>query len=339
MRAAQFTEYSKPASKSIQVQNVATPSLSKPTDVLIKVSAVSVNPIDYKVVYGDLKPLLDLKLPQGLCFDVAGEVVEVGSSVNKFKKGDYVYARVDHDRMGTAAEYAITSEQSLALKPKELSFDQAAAIPLAGLTALQSLRDLGKLSQGEKVLILGGSGGVGSLAIQIARVLGASEIATTASKESFDLLRPLGATVLIDYKTEKFTEKIKDYDLVFDTTDQASEAFSCVKKGGRVVSVLSPMTVEGLRRGGMEVGTLAAAGITAMSAPVLAKAKLQSVDYEFCWMRPDGSELTEMAAWIDQGKICPVMDRVFTLAQTGEAFDYLAEGHAKGKVVIHVADL
>lgn len=339
MRAAVFTEYSTPASQYIQLSTLPMPTAAKPTDVVIKVVAAALNPVDFKIVHGDLKSLLSLDLPSKLGFDVSGVVSAVGGGVQRFKVGDEVYARVDHDKQGTVAEYCVTSEDSLALKPKSLSFDEAAGVPLAGLTALQSLRDVGKLGAGQRVLILGGSGGVGTFAIQLsAKILQASEVIVTAGTHSNDLVKSLGATQVVDYKYEDYKEKVSEVDLVFDTTGDANNAFKVVKKGGMVVSITSAPLSDGLRRAGLEIDTATSAFLTAGAAPTLANAALHSATYEFVWMHPDGSELTEFAEWLDSGRVKSVVDRVFPFDQVKQAFDYIEDGHAKGKIIIHVQE-
>lgn len=338
MQAVVAKDFGTPASSQLEISNIKTPVIGDPDDVLIKVVAASLNPVDYKIVHGDLNSLLSLDKPVRLGFDVSGTVQQVGAGVTKFKVGDQVYARVDHDRRGTFSTYTLTSQKSLAFKPKTLSHDQAAAVPLAALTALQSLR-VANTKAGDRVLILGGSGGVGTFAIQIAKhVIGAAEVITTVSSSGAAIVRELGATRTIDYKTEKFNEILKDVDVVFDTTGEANSAFSVLKKGGTVVSIVSAPTAKGLSRGGIEVGLPTQAFLTAAAAPTLANAALHSANYEFVWMRPSGEELTELAHWIDAGKVKPIIDSTFTFTQVKQAFDYLEQGRAKGKVILHVQD-
>jgi len=255
------------------------------------------------------------------------------------KAGDEVFARVGHHYMGTLSTYCLTPQQTVAHKPKTLTHEQAAAVPLAGLTALQSLRDVAHVKAGDRVLILGGSGGVGTFAIQIAKhILHAGEVIVTTGQSGMEVARNCGANRTIDYKKEKFTEQVKDVDVVFDTTGEASSAFSVLKKGGTVVSIISTPTVSGLQRGGIELSLPTQAVIAAGSTIMSTNAALHGVNYEFVWMRPDGNELAEMAQWIDAGKIKPVVDSTFNFTQYKEAFDYIETGHAKGKVVIHVQD-
>lgn len=337
MRAVVFTEYTQATTKAIKIATINQPIITRPTDVLIKVVACSLNPVDYKIVNGALRGILDITPPAVLSYDLAGIVEKVGSSVTQFKAGDEVYSRVDHDRMGTAAEYAITSEQSVAMKPKSLSFDEAASIPLAGLTALQALRNA-RLQSGDCVLILGSSGGVGSIAVQLAsQVFGASEVIATASSSNFDMVKSLGATQLIDYKTEKYAEKVKDIDVVFNTAaDNDLDSFSIMKSGGRAVSIVAPYLPSALEQTGIKVSTVTGATLTASAATAFASAALHNITYDAIWTKPSGADLAELAGWIDEGKIKPVIDKVYQFEQAVEAFDYLSQGHVKGKLVLHV---
>ena len=242
MKAAFIRHYGN--NDAIEISHQPMPAIG-PHDVLIKVHAASINPVDYKIRDGDLKVILPLKFPLILGNDCSGEVEKIGTDVRAFKPGDAVYARVDKDRIGTFAEYAVAAESSIALKPINLSYIEAASIPLVGLTAWQALIDIGKLTSGGKVLIHAGSGGVGSFAIQLAKHWGAT-VATTASARNADLLKQLGADIVIDYKTQRFEEMLSDYDLVFDT--QAGEtqqrSFSVLKRGGTLVTIAGMPTAE-----------------------------------------------------------------------------------------------
>jgi len=338
MRAVVHTEIGS-LSKSLKIVTINRPIVVKNNEVLIKVVAFSINPVDAMIVNGTVMGILDFKLPQVLSFDAAGIVVQIGANVTKFQVGDEVYSRVDHEYMGTAAEYCITSEQSVALKPKTLTFDQAAAVPNVALTALQSLRDFGHLQPGERILILNGSGGVGTFAVQIAsKVLGASEVIVTTSSSSFELVKSLGATELIDYKTENYVDKVKEIDIVADLQVGSFDSFSVLKKGGRVVSIVSPFLPDSLKRAGLKPTIAKTAEMMAYAAPTLAKFALHGHHYESTWTYVSGAELTEIADWIDAGTIRPVIDRVFPFDQAIAAFEHVAARHSKGKVVVHVQD-
>ena len=249
-----------------------------------------------------------------------------------------VFSRVDHKYMGTLADYCITSEHSIAFKPRTLTHDQAAALPLVSLTALQGLRDVGGLTAGQKLLITGASGGVGTSAIQIARILGASEITVTCSSQDASRVTELGATRTIDYKAQKFNELVKDQDLVFDTTGEANSAFTCLKSGGTCVSIIAALTPDAVKAAGMDVPATAQVYLAATAAAVQANAALHNTHYKAMWVKADGSELAEIGQWVDAGRMKPVVDKVYPLEQAGAAFDYLADGHVQGKIVIHVAD-
>jgi alcohol dehydrogenase len=337
MRAVVVESYGAPLASHVKLTTIPTPTLSDPNDVLIRVRAAALNPVDKEIIKGEMKSLIPLELPAPIGFDVAGVIEAVGASVTTFKPGDEVYSRVDHHRLGTLADYCVTSAASVALKPASLSFDEAASMPLVTLTALQSLEEVGHLSPGQSVLILGGTGGVGTAAIQLARILGASSITVTAGSE-FNRCLTLGATKVIDYKNEKFSDSVKDQDLVFDTTGEANSSFSCLKSGGTTVSIIAAITVAGLQRAGINTSLTTQAMLTAASAPVQANALVHNVSYQFVWMKPSGQQLTQVAQWVEEGKLKPVIDTVYPLEQVAKAFEQLEGGHAKGKIVIHIAD-
>ena len=337
MRAVVAESFGKPVASHIKLTTIPTPALSDPNDLLIRVRSAAINPIDKMIVLGEMKNLVPVELPVQLGFDVAGVVEAVGASVTAFKPGDEVFSRVDHHRMGTLADFCITSAASVALKPASLSFDEAASLPLVSLTALQALQDVGHLSPGQSVLILGGTGGVGTSAIQLARILGASSITTTAGSE-FNRCLTLGATKVIDYQNEKFSSSVKDQDLVFDTTGEAASSFSCLKSGGTTVSIIAAPTVAGVQHGGIDVSLTTQAMLTAAAAPLQASALVHNVSYQFLWMKPSGQQLAQIAQYVEEGKLKPVIDQVFPMEQVAKAFEVLESGHEKGKLVIHIAD-
>jgi len=210
-------------------------------DVLVQIHAAGVNLLDAKIAAGEFKLILPYRFPLVLGNDVAGVVVAVGSGVRRFKPGDEVYARPDKDRIGTFAEFIAMSEDDVAIKPKELTMEEAASIPLVGLTAWQALVEKANLKPGEKVFIQAGTGGVGTFAIQLAKHLGAT-VATTASTANFDLLKGLGADVLIDYKTEDFETRLHDYDVVLHSQDAKTldKSLRVLKSGGKLISISGP---------------------------------------------------------------------------------------------------
>lgn len=306
MKAAIINEYGTP----LEIADIPQPALLVDS-VLIEVHAASVNPIDGFVQAGYLKEMMPIIFPFTMGFDVSGVVVEVGEQVSKFKKGDEVFSRPNGMQAGTIAEYAVINAEELAIKPANISHQEAASIPLVGLTAWQAIVTKGNLQKGQKILIHAGSGGVGTLAIQMAKHLGA-EVATTTSAKNFELVKNLGADVVIDYKTEKFEEELSDYDLVLDMMggETLEKSFKVLKKGGYLVSIKGQDT-QGL-------------------------AEQYGVHFEAFFMWPSGEMLSQLAQLISDGVLKPVIDRTYPIDQTQEAYDYIQTGRAKGKIVIQV---
>lgn len=304
-------------------------------EVLIEIHAASINPIDFKIRDGKVKLLLKYQMPLILGNDLSGVVIKVGSKVTRFKVGDEIYARPRKINIGTFAEYISIHEEDIALKPKNLSFEEAASIPLVGLTSYQALSDILQLQKGQKILIQAGSGGVGTFAIQLAKLMGAT-VATTASEAGADLVKSLGADEIINYKTENFEEILKNYDAVFDTLGGKvlEKSFEVVKSGGKVVSVSGLPNV----RFGKEYGSgffktllfsLASHKLTALE-------KKHNVQYTFLFMKPSGEQLRIIANHIETGKIKPVIDRVYAFQDAQKAMEYTELGRAKGKVVLKI---
>ncbi|HEU0033553.1 MAG TPA: NADP-dependent oxidoreductase [Kofleriaceae bacterium] len=303
-----------------------------PRDVRIAVRAASLNPLDFKIRDGKVKLVLDVSPPIALGCDVAGVVDQIGSEVTRFAVGDEVYARLEKNRMGGLAELVAADERVVAKKPARASFVEAAAIPLAGLTALQALRESAGLVAGQRVLIHAGSGGVGSLAIQIGKRLGL-HVATTTSGKNAGFVRELGADEVIDYtKSEPLPHGL---DAVFDTLGGDSElaSLAAVKPGGVVVGV-----------GGMPDAAFAKQWLPAMVRPALwlmtAKrrrvAKQHGARFVYLFMRPDGTQLEELARWIDDGTLKPIVHRTYPVAEFREAFAELERGRARGKIVVTI---
>jgi alcohol dehydrogenase len=292
-----------------------------------------VNLLDAKIRGGEFKLILPYRLPLILGHDVAGVVVKVGTRVRQFKPGDEVYARADDFRIGTFAEFVPVKEASLALKPKGLTMEEAASIPLVGLTAWQALVEKAGLKKGQKVFIQAGSGGVGTFAVQLAKHLGATVAATTGTT-NVALVKSLGADVVIDYQTQDFEDVLRDYDVVLNSQDGKTleKSLRILKRGGRLISISGPPDPQF----GREV---AAPGFVRLvmrllSSSVRRKAQQLGVDYSFLFMKASGSQLREITRLIDAGAIRPVMDRVFPFASTNEALAYVEAGRAKGKVVV-----
>ena len=304
-------------------------------EVLVEVHAAGVNLLDSKLRDGEFKLILPYRLPLILGHDVAGVVVKIGPRVRQFKLGDEVYARPDDFRIGTFAELVPVKEASLALKPKGLTMEEAASIPLVALTAWQALVEKANLQKGQRVFIQAGSGGVGTFAIQLAKHLGAT-VATTTSATNVALVKSLGADVVVDYKTQDFENVLHDYDVVLNSQDGKTLAKSLrvLKRGGKIISISGPPDPEF----GKEI---AARGFVKLIMRLLSfrirrKAKSRGVSFSFLFMKANGSQLREITRLIDAGLIRPVMDRVFPFESTNKAMAYVEAGRAKGKVVVKV---
>jgi len=304
-------------------------------DVLVAIHATSLNPLDTKIRDGEFKLILPYRPPFVLGNDVAGIVVGVGSRVQRFKAGDAVYARPGKDRIGTFAELIAIDESDVALKPTNLTMEQAASVPLVSLTAWQVLIERAKLKAGQKVLIHAGSGGVGTFAIQLAKHLGAT-VATTTSTENVELVKSLGADVVVDYKKEDFAKVLSGYDLVLNSLgkDTLEKSIDVLKPGGKLVSISGPPDVAFARESGFN--WLVQQVMRLLSSGIRRKARQRGVSYSFLFMRANGQQLSEVTSLIESGAIRPIVDRVFPFRATNEAMDYLAKGRAKGKVVISV---
>ena len=302
-------------------------------DVLVQIHAASVNQLDSKIRSGEFKIFLRYPLPLILGHDVAGVVVRVGPRVRRFKPGDEVYARPADGQIGTFAEFIAIKEDDLAIKPRALTMEEAASIPLVGLTAWQALIERANLQRGQRVLIHAGSGGVGTFAIQLAKHVGAT-VATTTSTANIDLVRRLGADIVIDYKKEDFAEVLRDYDVVLNSLDKVTleKSLRVLKPGGQLISISGPPDAAFARSIGASWGLRVIMGL--LSYGIRAKAKRRQVHYSFLFMRASGDQLTEITSLIDDGIIRPVVDRVFPFTSTKEAMAYVETGRAKGKVVV-----
>jgi NADPH:quinone reductase-like Zn-dependent oxidoreductase len=304
-------------------------------DVLVEIHAAGLNPLDSKIRDGAFKPLLPYRPPFVLGHDMAGRVARVGAKVRRFKAGDEVYARPRDGRVGTFAERISIHEDDLALKPKNLTMEEAASIPLVGLTAWQALVDRADLRKGQKVLIHAGSGGVGTFAIQLAKHLGAT-VATTTSTANVDLVRSLGADAVIDYKTQNFEKVLTGYDVVLNSLDGDTlmKSLSVLKPGGKLISISGPPDAEFARQQGLN--WMLSQLMRLLSFGIRRKAKARGVRYSFLFMRADGGQLGQITALIEAGIIRPIMDRIFPFEATNEALAYLDTGRSKGKVVLRL---
>ena len=307
MQAALIRDYA----DAVTVTDIAMPTLLDDS-VMIEVHAAGVNPVDNLIQAGYLRAMLPLRFPLTMGNDVSGVVTAVGRQVTRFQVGDAVFARPNGLQSGTFAEYVMVKEQDIAKMPANLSFEQAASLPLVALTAWQALVSKAQLQAGQTVLIHAGSGGVGSIAIQIAKHLGARVIATT-STDNVAMVRSLGADTVIDYRTEKFDTLVTGCDVVLDTLGGATrtQSFSVLKKGGILVSIIAPGDSSG-------------------------QAELLGVRSEVFFMTANGEQLGQIGRLVEQGVIKPVVERIYPLAQVAEALAQVKSGRTKGKIVIQV---
>ncbi len=304
-------------------------------DVLVEVHAAGVNLLDSKIKTGEFKLILPYRRPFILGHDVAGRVVRVGSKVRNFKPGDAVYARPRDGRIGTFAEFIAIDEADVALKPANLSMEEAASIPLVGLTAWQALIERAGLKKGQKVFIQAGSGGVGTFTIQLAKHLGAT-VATTASAASADLVKGLGADVVVDYRKDDFEKVLSGYDVVLNSQDAKTleKSLNVLKPGGKLISISGPPDPEFAREKGLNLALKLI--LRLLSRGIRTRAKRRGVTFSFLFMRAQGEQLSKITSLIEDGAIRPVVDRVFPFEATNEALAYVETGRAKGKVVVKV---
>lgn len=304
-------------------------------DVLIHIHASSVNMLDSKIRTGEFKLLLPYSLPLILGNDLAGVVVRVGSAVKRFKPGDEVYARPPEDRIGTFAEMIAVNENALAFKPTNISMAEAASLPLVALTAWQVLVETAQLKQGQKVLIHAGAGGVGTLAIQLAKHLGAF-VATTTSTANVEWVKALGADVVIDYKQQNFDSVLHDYDVVLNSlgADILEKSLKVLKPGGQLISISGPPTPQFAQERGTPWAIKQVMRL--LSYGIRRKAHKQGISYAFVFMQAHGAQLQEITRLVETGVLRPVIDRTYALESTAEALRYIEQGRSKGKVVIQI---
>jgi NADPH:quinone reductase-like Zn-dependent oxidoreductase len=318
----------------LRLAEVPVPEL-RPNDVLVEVHAASVNPLDSKIRDGEFKLILPYRLPLILGNDAAGVVVAVGPNVRAFKPGDQVYARPDKDRIGTFAEFIAIDEADVALKPKNLTMEEAASAPLVALTAWQALVERAKLKKGQKVLIHAGSGGVGTIAIQLAKHLGAT-VATTTSTANVELVKSLGADVVIDYKKDDFEKRLTGYDVVLNSLgkDTLEKSLRVLKPGGKLISISGPPDAAFAKENGSI--SLMRVAVRLLSMGIRRKAKRRGIIYSFLFMRASGDQLSKITSLIEAGVIRTVVDRVFPFQETNEALAYSETGRSKGKVLVNI---
>jgi len=303
-------------------------------EVLVEIHAASLNPIDFKIVHGDLKRVSKYKLPRPFGFDASGVVKSVGAGAGRFKPGDAVYLRASRDTIGTFAEQIAVDEKFVALKPSGVSHAQAASLPLVGLTTVQGFGRAGARA-GQRILIHAGSGGVGTFAVQYARHLGLHVTSTTSSKNA-DFVKSLGADRVIAYDRENYLEQGGGYDIVYDTLGGAFtvDAFKVVKRGGVVISLSGPPDRDFARREG--AGPLVRIAVWLMGRKVYAASAKAGAAYCWFFTESNGDQLRDIAALVDSGAIKPVIDREFAFEQLPDALSYLEAGRARGKVVLKV---
>ena len=330
MKALTFKRYGK--SPGICFADVPRPTL-KDDELLVEVHAASVNPVDNMIVAGTFKPILHFQLPATLGSDLAGVVVEVGSRVTRFKPGDAVFANIFDRGTGAIAEFAVVPESLAALKPANLDFVEAASIPMVGLTSWQALKERANLRAGQKVFIPAGSGGIGSFAIQLAKHLGA-KVGPSTRSGNVDLARSLGADEVVDYKEQEFETVLSGYDAVLGTLkgDAIEKSIAIVKPGGAIVSLVGPLDAAFARARRLNFVLTFVFGL--MCRKIMHLAKKRDVTYSFLFARPDGVALAEIGKLLEAECIRPVIDRVFPFELAANSLAYLAQGHAKGKVVI-----
>jgi NADPH:quinone reductase-like Zn-dependent oxidoreductase len=304
-------------------------------DVMIEIHAAGVNPVDSKIRDGEFKLILRYSLPLILGSDLAGVVTRVGSKVTRFSPGDEVYAHPGQDRIGTFAEFIAIDQANVALKPKNLTMEEAASMPLVALTAWQALVERAKLQKGQKVLIHAGSGGVGTIAIQLAKHLGAY-VATTTSTANVALVKSLGADVVVDYKKDDFEKVLQGYDIVLNSLgkDALEKSLAVLKPGGKLISISGPPDPDFARENSS--GWLLQQVMRLLSSGIRRKSKRRGISYSFLFMTANGGQLAKITSLIEAGDIRPVMDRVFPFEKTNEALAYVETGRAKGKVVVTV---
>ncbi|MFC9664699.1 NADP-dependent oxidoreductase [Nocardia sp. NPDC127606] len=315
----------------LRAADVPEPTVG-PRDVLVQVWGASINPLDKMVRNGEFKQLLKYKRPFILGHDVSGVVTEVGADVRGFQVGDVVYSRPRDLRIGTFAEFIAIDEDDVALKPRSLSFEEAAAVPLVALAAWQSLVDLALVEPGQKVLVHAGAGGLGSTVVQVAKHLGAY-VATTVHTDDVEKARVLGADEVIDYTKQDFAGELTGYDVVLDSLGGANleKSLTVLKSGGLAISVVGPPDSSFAAQLGQPI---LAPVMALLSRKVRNKAKRHKVRYSFFFMKADGARLAELAELYDKGILRPVLDRTFPFDQTIEAMAYVEQGHAKGKIVV-----
>ena len=333
MRAYLLRSYGGPDRAELREVEPPQPA---PGEIRVRVEAAGLNPVDYKIRNGMLRAVQGYRFPVVLGNELAGVVDACGEGVTRFAPGDRVFARVEKHRLGALAEFACVGEAVAARAPSSVDAVHAAAVPLAGLTALQGLREQLHARAGKRLLVAGGAGGVGSFAIPLAKHLGA-HVTTTASPRGDGRVRRLGADAVIDYTREDLAAYARRFDGAFDLVGAATlpALFPCVRRGGRVVSIAGLPEVRTAIRDLGKPWLAPLFFLTGLRSTLQGLAR--GVDYRYLFMRPDGAQLAELAGLVDAGTLPVTLDRVFAFDRIAEALAYLETGRAKGKVVVRVA--
>ena len=332
MKALTFKRYGK--TPEIGITEVPRPTL-RPDEMLVKVHAAGLNPIDNMITTGMFKPVLKFQLPAVMGSDLAGVIVEVGGSVTRFKPGDEIFASIFDQGTGSLAEFAVVPQDLAARKPANLDFVQAASVPMVGLTSWQALKERANVQTGQRVFIPAGSGGIGTFAIQLAKHLGAY-VGTTTSTANVALVKSLGADDVIDYKKQEFEQVLQGYNVVLGTIrgNALEKSIGILKPGGKIISLIGPLDAAFAQARKLSFVLELIFGL--MSRKIIRMAAKKDVDYSFLFVRPDGEQLNEIGALLDAGHIHPVVDKVFPFDQAKQALEYLSQGRSKGKVVVRM---
>jgi NADPH:quinone reductase-like Zn-dependent oxidoreductase len=323
MKAIVYHEYGLPCDV-LELEDIAAPAVHD-DEVLVRVEAAGVNPGDWDLVNGTpyiLRPMVGVRKPKKavLGLAVAGQVEAIGENVSKFQPGDEVYAGISN---GGFAEYASVSEDAAALVPANLTYWQSAAVPVAAVSALQGLRDAGRVQPGQKVLVNGASGGVGTFAVQIAKHFGA-EVAGVCGTTNVDLVRSIGADHVIDYTQEDFTTNGRRYDLIFDNVGNRS--LSDCRRALAPAGILIPNSNKG---SGRWLGSYVRRAVGALALSPFVSQKLRPFA-----ATENGDDLVALTELIEAGEVTPVIERTYPLHETAVALDYYGKGHTRGKLVI-----
>lgn len=324
------------SAKSLEFTDLPRPAV-KPDEILVQVHAAGLNPVDNMIAAGSFKPIIKLQLPVIMGSDLAGVVVETGSGVTCFKVGDEVFASTFDSGFGALGEYAAVPEHVAVLKPENLDFVQAASIPMVALTSWQALVERAQLQPGQQVFIPAGAGGIGSFAIQLAKLLGA-KVATTTSTANVEFVRRLGADQVIDYKTQDFEDLLSDVDVVLATLrgGELERSLQVIRPGSKLISLIGPPDAAFARQRGMN--SLMKFVFSLLSAKIIRQAGKRKAGYSFLFVRPDGEQLSRIAEHLAASRLQPVVDRVIPFIQAKDGLAYLEQGRAKGKVVVQLVE-